>query len=85
MNLTTKERYPERDWLYTGHSLGAALAELVAAQRAAPALTFSAPPLEPLLKRLKQPTLKHWGTVTLYDAEMAGGRSWDGTFSTTVA
>jgi len=44
------------------------LAELVAAQRSgAPALTFSAPPLTPLLKRLKQPELRHWGTVTLYD------------------
>ena len=48
--------------------MGALLAELVAAQRSgAPAMTFSAPPLTPLLKRLKEPKLKHWGTVTLYD------------------
>lgn len=62
------EAHPNTQWLYTGHSLGALLAELVAAQRSgAPALTFSAPPLTPLLKRLKQPKLRHWGTVTLYD------------------
>jgi hypothetical protein len=66
--VPTEEAHPNTQWLYTGHSLGALLAELVAAQRlGAPALTFSAPPLTPLLKRLKQPELRHWGTVTLYD------------------
>eukprot|EP00971_Amphidinium_carterae_P204597 4060162-Amphidinium_carterae.1 len=39
--------YPDTQWLYTGHSLGALLAEAVAVVREQLALSFSAPPVDP--------------------------------------
>lgn len=48
------ERYPDRDWLFTGHSMGAGLAVLVALgdccnDRTFPSLAFSTPPADTAL------------------------------------
>jgi len=63
------EKYPEVEWAYTGHSLGAALAELVAAERNAIAFTFASPPVSPALQRIKMTPgeVATWATVSVYD------------------
>jgi len=57
-------------WLYTGHSLGALLAEAVAAVRGARALTFAAPAVASVLRNrtAKDPGgVAPWGVAALYN------------------
>jgi len=64
------ETYPEVKWFFTGHSLGAALAEAVALVRGEMALSFSAPPIDPLLARRTKVNISGvpaWQAVAFYD------------------
>lgn len=64
------QRYPQVDWLYTGHSLGALLAEAIASERGAVALVFSSPPVLPVLRNrsaVDPGKLSRWATVALYN------------------
>lgn len=64
------QRYPKVDWLYTGHSLGALLAEAIASERHALALVFSAPPVLPVLRNrsaVDPSKLPRWATMALYN------------------
>ena len=64
------EVHPTLQWLYTGHSLGAELANVVAAVRGAAVLGFATPPVIEVLKRrtavdVKQ--LPHWKSLSLFN------------------
>lgn len=62
-------RNPGTDWLFTGHSLGALLAETVAAVRGSPAVTFSAPPVLPVLRNrtaVPPSSVGRWAVAALY-------------------
>lgn len=62
--------YPEVDWMFTGHSLGAQLAELVAAVRGATALAFASDDVNSVLRArtaLDVTALPAWRTVALFN------------------
>lgn len=62
--------FPGIEWLYTGHSLGAQLAEVLAAIHRARALTFAAPSVSPVLRNrtVVDPALvSAWSEVALYN------------------
>mmetsp|Transcript_23402 Transcript_23402/g.44032 ORF Transcript_23402/g.44032 Transcript_23402/m.44032 type:complete len:306 (+) Transcript_23402:72-989(+) len=64
------EVHPAVQWLYTGHSLGALLAQIVGAVRGAPVFAFSAPSVLPVLRQRTQVDLKHlphWRSLTVYN------------------
>ncbi|CAE8626377.1 unnamed protein product [Polarella glacialis] len=68
----TATAHPDVEWLYTGHSLGALLAQVVAAVRGTGtlALGFSAPPVAPVIRNhtsLDPTTLPAWQALTLYN------------------
>mmetsp|Transcript_4479 Transcript_4479/g.10397 ORF Transcript_4479/g.10397 Transcript_4479/m.10397 type:complete len:295 (+) Transcript_4479:163-1047(+) len=62
-------RYPALDWIFTGHSLGALLAEVVAAVRGRLATVFSAPAVVPVLHQQGLDPLKvqRWQMLALYN------------------
>lgn len=62
--------YPDTDWLFTGHSLGAQLAELVAAVRGATALVFASDDVNSVLLNrttLDVTALPAWRFVALFN------------------
>jgi hypothetical protein len=62
--------YPNVEWMFTGHSLGAQLAELVAAVRGATALVFSSDDVSSVLRArtaVNVTALPAWRTVALFN------------------
>lgn len=71
--------YPDVQWLFTGHSLGAQLAEVVASVRGELALTFSSPPVVPVLQnRSDAKSVDEWQVVVLYNEWDPIGYDTDG-------